>query len=184
MKKNLFVIFIGAFLTLFLFGCFQKVKYDIAISPKEYKIDNKLKNNSYVKFLKENIKPEKLVQYIDFDNIYIDDIYMNDSCDLIEYLRFEGYSAMLTNIFSDKVINFNNFPLTGKFKNKFSKGVKKYFNLYGECTCDINSELNSFTIIESGFNEGESEEWTLFHHFKCDIDSEGNVDDIIFDYTE
>ena len=74
------------------------------------------------------------------------------------------------------------------FAKKFNKNLLDYFELRGSDGCEINCNLNwkeqNISIeVYGNFKNTEPTYWTT-HHFHYTFYDEGNVDDVVFDYTE
>ena len=106
---------------------------------------------------------------------------------LITTLRFIGF-IFLHAPFSNNQINFDECPVTKKFKEKFNDNLLNYFNLNESEDCGSMCSLNrkdKEIIVEvyGNFKNTEPTYWTT-HHFHYTLDDEGNVDDVVFDYTD
>lgn len=53
-----------------------------------------------------------------------------------------------------------------------------------ESNCLLNNEERYLTVEVYGNFKNTEPTYQMTHHFKYTLDEEGNVDDIIFDYTE
>ena len=99
-------------------------------------------------------------------------------------MEFDGYECLFKSMFDKTRTNFDDCPVTENFKNKFNTNLMQYFNLIESEDCLLNREDENITIeVFGNFKNTEPTYWTT-HHFKYTLDDEGNVDDIIFEYTE
>ncbi len=168
----------------------------IIISEKKYNINEKIgkydlhsKKNEYLDFLKMYIKPSKLQKYIDNGFINLS-LYKKDATgnDIILELYSEGYENLMITLFDKSRSNFDDCPVSDKFKEKFNTNLLEYFNLIAsedcESNCLLNREKQEITVEVYGNFENTEPTYQNNHHFHYTLDSEGNVDDVVFDYTE
>ena len=95
---------------------------------------------------------------------------------------------LFMSMFDKERTNFDDCPVTNNFKEKFTENLLKYFNLIESDDCESNCLLNredkEITVeVYGNFKNTEPTYW-ITHHFHYTLDDEGNVDDVIFDYTE
>ena len=162
-------------------------RYDINLPIKNYNINNE--SDSYLNYLKKYIRPSKLSKFIKNEYIYLDDYYEDTtSNDVIIELYYEAYENLFIYLFNKGTINFDDCPVTDNFKKKYKIDLLDYFNLKESEDCNSNYLLNSEkkeVVVEvyGNFKNTEPTYWKT-HHFHYTLDSDGNVDDVIFDYTE
>ena len=162
-------------------------RYDINLPIKNYNINNE--SDSYLNYLKKYIRPSKLSKFIKNEYIYLDDYYEDATGnDVIIELYYEAYENLFIYLFNKGTINFDDCPVTDNFKKKYKIDLLDYFNLKESEDCNSNCLLNSEekeVVVEvyGNFKNTEPTYWKT-HHFHYTLDSDGNVDDVIFDYTE
>ena len=168
----------------------------IIISEKKYNINEKIgkydlysKKNEYLDFLKMYIKPSKLQKYIDNGFINLS-LYKKDATgnDIMLELYSEGYENLMITLFDKSRTNFDDCPVTEKFKEKFNTNLLEYFKLIAseDCAsnCLLDCEKQEITVEVYGNFENTEPTYQNTHHFHYTLDSDGNVDDVVFDYTE
>ena len=163
--------------------------YNIEKKIVEYNINNDEKKNTYLNFLKEEIKPIGLDKFIDNDFIYLDDYNTNaNGHSVIRDMKVDGYLNLFNSLFDKERINFDDCPVTDNFKEKFKENLLKHFSLIeGEdcvsvCMFDYDEKTLEVTVYSNFENTEPINSNT--HHFHYTLDSDGNVDDVVFDYTE
>ena len=162
-------------------------RYDINLPIKNYNINNE--SDSYLNYLKKYIRPSKLSKFIKNEYIYLDDYYEDATGnDVIIELYYEAYENLFIYLFNKGTINFDDCPVTDNFKKKYKIDLLDYFNLKESEDCNSNCLLNSEekeVVVEvyGTFKNTEPTYWKT-HHFHYILDNDGNVDDVIFDYTE
>lgn len=196
MKKNnrvftiTFVVMVIIILsTIFLIVLKNNNSYNIEKQIVEYNINDDKKKNNYLNFLKEEIKPKGLDKFIDNDFIYLDDYNINaNGHSVIRDMKVDGYLNLFNSLFDKERNNFSDCPVTDSFKEKFKENLLKHFGLIeGEdsvsmCMFDYDEQTLEVTVY-SDFENTEPTNCNT-HHFHYTLDSDGNVDDVIFDYTE
>ena len=164
-------------------------RYDINKSIFNFNINNKIEKNKYVDYLKQYVYPQKLRLFINNDYINFDQ-YKNevDGNFVLKQIEFNGYKRLFYSLFDKERVDFEDCPVTENFKEKFNTNLLNYFNLVEsedcESNCLLNREDKEITVeVYGNFKNTEPTYWTT-HHFHYTLDDEGNVDDVVFDYTE
>ena len=190
--KNKYIMIIMVILILligFIVTVKESNKYNINKPIRSYDLLNVKVKNDYLEFLKQNIYPEKIRKFI--DNDFVPTSLLNDfdtGNEMIDLMKFNGYKYLFKSLFDKNRIDFEDCPVTETFKKKFNTNLFNYFNLNvsddSTVNCMLNYEDNSVAVeVYGNFKNTEPTYWTT-HHFKYTLDKDGNVDDVIFDYTE
>ena len=191
MKKVLFVVagIIVLLIGIMVFKNQTINRYDINSSIGNYNLHSYEKKNEYMNFLKEKIHPVEIRKFIDNDFVPMSLLGKEDTGkDMMELMEFIGYKMLFMSMFDKERTNFDDCPVTNNFKEKFTENLLKYFNLIESDDCESNCLLNredkEITVeVYGNFKNTEPTYW-ITHHFHYTLDDEGNVDDVIFDYTE
>ena len=188
-KKVLLILF--AILTIYIVLLFvmKKSIYDIDKAVVEYDISNDKIKYEYLDYLKKQLNPQKLSNFIDNDYIYLENYNKNaNGYSVIREMTVEGYSNLFISMFDKERVNFDDCPVTEKFRKKFNNNLSSYFGLMNEDDAQINCILDyneSKIELKEYSNFKNFEPTSIYNYFfHYTIDSEGNVDDVIFDYTE
>lgn len=189
-KKYVTLLVITIIIMLALLSIIIKQKfYRYDVNMKIIKYDLRQEKDDYLNYLKQLINPIKLRNFIDNDAVAFS-IY-NDAAtgeDVIDQMMLDGYTYLFNSLFSNNQINFDDCPVTKKFKEKFNDNLLYYFNLNESEDCGSMCSLNrkdKEIIVEvyGNFKNTEPTYWTT-HHFNYTLDEEGNVDDVVFDHTD
>ena len=186
-KMVIIIICIVVIIGLMLIGKGRDYNVNSEIGAYNLK-DEKIKNE-YLRYLKKIIKPQKLVKFINDDYIFVDEIASEKTGnEVIKIMKYEAYGRMFNEFFNRKRNNFDDCPVTVKFKNKFNKNLYDYYELNDDddilVNCNYDNENNEIIVIAySGFKNTEPTHQST-HHFHYTLDSDGNVADVVFDYTE
>ncbi len=164
-------------------------KYSIERPINEYNIKNDNVKKEYLDKIKTYIKSDKLKDFIDYDYINLYG-YNNNATGkaALREMEVDGYSHLFNSLFNKERINFDDCPVTDNFKEKFKENLLKHFSLIeGEdcvsvCMFDYDEKTLEVTVY-SNFENTEPINCNT-HHFHYTLDSDGNVDDVIFDYTD
>ena len=185
-KKNLIFIIIVV-IVLIVLAMISKRKFDVNQKIATYDLKNE--KDYYLNYLRQYIYPIKLRDFI-YNEAIAFSIYNDNATgkSVISQMEFDGYECLFKSMFDKTRTNFDDCPVTENFKNKFNTNLMQYFNLIEsedcESNCLLNREDENITIeVFGNFKNTEPTYWTT-HHFKYTLDDEGNVDDIIFEYTE
>ena len=190
-KKLFLTIMIIVMMFLLIFMIYKKSnnKFDINNSLGNYNLNDDKVKEEYLNYIKETIYPIKLRQFI--NNLYINhEQYKNTATgDAIKnQMEFMGYKMLFMSMFNKSRINFDDCPVTEKFKEKFNTNLLEYFNLIASEDCESNCLLNrdkqEITVEVYGNFENTEPTYQNTHHFHYTIDNDGNVDDVVFDYTD
>ena len=168
---------------------FNNLNYNIDNKVLNYNLTNKNDRDAYIDYLKSYVYPEKLRSFVNNDYINFDQ-YTNeaDGNIVVEQLEFNGYKRLFNSMFDKDRTNFDDCPVTEKFKEKFKTNLFDYYNLSKSEDCQkicslYRQEKEIKVEVFGNFKNTEPTYWTT-HHFKYTLDKDGNVDDVIFDYTE
>ncbi len=191
-NKKLFltiIVIVMMFLLIFMIYKKSNNRFDINNSLGNYNLNDDKVKEEYLNYIKETIYPIKLRQFI--NNLYINhEQYKNTATgDVIKnQMEFIGYKMLFMSMFDKTRINFDDCPVTEKFKEKFNTNLLEYFNLIASEDCESNCLLNrdkqEVAVEVYGNFENTEPTYQNTHHFHYTLDSDGNVDDVIFDYTE
>ena len=191
-NKKLFltiIVIVMMFLLIFMIYKKSNNKFDINNSLGNYNLNDDKVKEEYLNYIKETIYPIKLRQFI--NNLYINhEQYKNTATgDVIKnQMEFIGYKMLFMSMFNKSRTNFDDCPVTEKFKEKFNTNLLEYFNLIASEDCESNCLLNrdkqEITVEVYGNFENTEPTYQNTHHFHYTIDSDGNVDDVVFDYTD
>lgn len=160
-------------------------EYNLDDTPEKYGVRTSKKDRTeYFEYLKQYIKPVKLLNFIGEDDL--SELFYNKSGHrMLQKVRFYAYRHMFEKMFESDVTDYNSFAVTDNFKNKFDVCMKDYFDIYGE-------EIYIRSLTEEE-NKLEVEAWWgilpdgdpsygQLYIFKYTLDEEGNVDDMVLDY--
>ena len=187
-RKSLIIVSILSLILLFVFLIFKTQKYNKDERFSKYNL-TKSSEDSYIDFLKQFIYPVNLRKYIKNEYINLDLYYENATGNDVRIeLYNEAYENLFIYLFNKETINFDNCPVTDGFKQKYKIDLLDYFNLKESEDCNNNCLLNSEEkeVVVEVYGDLKNTEPTYWktHHFHYTLDSDGNVDDVIFDYTE
>ena len=165
-------------------------------SNKKYDINEKISNydlnsnyDDYVEYIKGFIFPEKLRKFVYNDYITFDQYKDTATGHIIKnQMEFKAYELLFDSMFNKERKSFDDCPVTENFKEKFNTNLLEYFNLIESDDCKSISSLyiedkEVVAEVYGNFKNIEPTYWTT-HHFHYTLDDEGNVDDVVFDYTE
>ncbi len=188
-KKVLLILFAILVIYIVLLFVMKKSIYDIEKAVVEYDISNDKIKYEYLDYLKKQLNPQKLSNFIDNDYIYLENYNKNaNGYSVIREMTVEGYSNLFISMFDKERVNFDDCPVTEKFRKKFNNNLSSYFGLMNEDDAQINCILdyNESKIELKEYSNFKNFEPTVIynHYFHYTLDDEGNVDDVIFDYTE
>lgn len=188
-KKVLLILFAILAIYIVLLFVMKKSIYDIDKAVVEYDISNDKIKYEYLDYLKKQLNPQKLSNFIDNDYIYLENYNKNaNGYSVIREMIVEGYSNLFISMFDKERVNFDDCPVTEKFRKKFNNNLSSYFGLMNEDDAQINCILDyneSKIELKEYSNFKNFEPTSIYNYFfHYTIDSEGNVDDVIFDYTE
>ena len=188
-KILLTLILVTTLISIIIIFLISKRKYDINAQISSYNLQSYEQENEYMNFIKNQIEPVELQKFIDNDFVPTSLIDGTDTGkNMKEMMEFIGYKMLFMSMFDKSRTNFDDCPVTEKFKEKFNTNLLEYFNLIASEDCESNCMLNreKQEIIVEVYGNFENTEPTYqnTHHFHYTLDSEGNVDDVVFDYTE
>ena len=186
MTATIIILIVVAVLIIYKFNNFN---YNIDNKALNYNLTNKNDRDAYIDYLKNYVYPEKLRSFVNNDYINFDQ-YTNeaDGNIVVEQLEFNGYKRLFNSMFDKDRTNFDDCPVTEKFKEKFKTNLFDYYNLSKSEDCQkicslYRQEKDIKVEVFGNFKNTEPTYWTT-HHFKYTLDKDGNVDDVAFDYTE
>ena len=188
-KRVLLVLFAILAIYIVLLFAMKKSIYDIEKAVVEYDISNDKIKYEYLDYLKKQLNPQKLSNFIDNDYIYLENYNKNaNGYSVIREMTVEGYSNLFISMFDKERVNFDDCPVTEKFREKFNNNLSSYFGLMNEDDAQINCILDyneSKIELKEYSNFKNFEPTSIYNYFfHYTIDSEGNVDDIILDNTD
>lgn len=188
-KKVLLILFAILAIYIVLLFVMKKSIYDIDKAVVEYDISNDKIKYEYLDYLKKQLNPQKLSNFIDNDYIYLENYNKSaNGYSVIREMTVEGYSNLFISMFDKERVNFDDCPVTEKFRKKFNNNLSSYFGLMNEDDAQINCILDyneSKIELKEYSNFKNFEPTSIYNYFfHYTIDSEGNVDDIILDNTD
>ena len=187
---NIVVIISAAIVLAIIFYFLTKgvrKKYDIDKVFSSYNLEEE--RDDYLDSIKKYIYPQKLRIFIDNDYITFSQYKDTATGNVIKnQMIFKGYKMLFTSLFDKERTNFDDCPVTENFKEKYNTNLLYYFGLNASDDCDIICSLDTnektFVIeVYGNFKNTEPTYWKT-HHFHYTLDNDGNVDDVIFDYTD
>ena len=186
MTAAIIILIVVAILIIYKFN---NLNYNIDNKVLNYNLTNKNDRDAYIDYLKNYVYPEKLRSFVNNDYINFDQ-YTNeaDGNIVVEQLEFNGYKRLFNSMFDKDRTNFDDCPVTEKFKEKFKTNLFDYYNLSKSEDCQkicslYRQEKDIKVEVFGNFKNTEPTYWTTLH-FKYTLDKDGNVDDVTFDYTE
>lgn len=188
-KIILFIFIIFIFIIMLFFYYKHLNDFDINNSIGHYNLDDENICHEYIKYLKSQMNPKQIVNFVD-DNEIILSFYNKNATgkNIILQMKQIGYKNVFNYIFNNDNYDISKIPITKNFIDKYKVGLKNYFSfaktfdIYCECTVDIND--NTLVVHEmSNFYIGEplSEK---YHHYHYELDDNGNIDAIVHNYDE
>jgi CRISPR/Cas system endoribonuclease Cas6 (RAMP superfamily) len=193
MKKDKLkiVMVIGLIIIIAIMILLSKKQKNYNLEDKIEKYDLNVYQNKekLIDYLKEGIKPVEIRKFIDSKYVSIS-VFNEDATirDVLHLTNFIGYKMLFMSMFDKTRTNFDDCPVTEKFKEKFNTNLLEYFNLIAsedcESNCLLNREKQEITVEVYGNFENTEPTYQNTHHFHYTLDSDGNVDDVVFDYTE
>ena len=192
MKKNKFKIIIMLSLIIIIFAIFLLTKkrnsYDLEDKIVKYDLNIYQNKEKLIDYLKEDIKPIKIRNFIDSKDVSTSILNENATLkDVLHLTNFIGYKMLFMSMFDKNRTNFNDCPVTENFKEKFKTNLLEHFNLIisddCESDCLLNFEEQKLEVEVYGEFENTEPTKGKTYHFHYTLDSEGNVDDVIFDNT-
>ena len=160
-------------------------EYNLDEAPEKYGVRTSKKDRKeYFEYLKQCIKPIKLLNFISERDLE-SDFYNISGHKMIDWLLHKGYNYMFESMFDINRTDFNDCAVTENFIEKFNTNLNSYFDIGGE-DCNIEVYTDDRTIkYKKWWNLGPDGDpangW--LYVFKYTLDEEGNVDDIVLDYT-
>lgn len=133
--------------------------------------------------------PQKLAKFVNYNELHIQGY--NDKADgftILNQMKFNGYTNMFDSLFDKNRIDFDDCAVTNGFKKKFKPNLFYYFKFNdaedSSINCGVDDDALLLDVTEAGNFEVGEPGYIFYHHFHYILDEEGNVDDVIFDYTE
>lgn len=190
MKNKKFVLMAIAIVLVVIFIIFyannkKSVIFDLNNTVYSYELSTAKEENEYKKFVFQNIKPEKLKNFIEYNDVDISGYAEKATGEtLLHDFTYKAYRNLLESLFSINRTNFDNCPVSSIFLSKYSKNLSKEFNMHGE-----ENYLLDFDFYEHKFNiedrwniakDGEAE-FAELYHFSYKLDDDGSIDEIILE---
>lgn len=180
------VLVVAAAIVAYFFN-FTNKSYDIDAPMNKYGFTSSNVSGAYLDSIKKNIYPEKIRKYI--VNEYVPISILRDEAtgnEVIELMKLIGYEEVFKSLFDKNRNNFDDCPVTEKFKSKFNTNLLKYFNIDEienlEINCTVNIEDKEFKLETYGINGYSANlepNYFRTYNFRYTLDSDGNVDDIV-----
>ena len=181
-------ILIVIVLSLLIYN-FNIKKYDMDSSFNGVKINSKQDFNNYLSYIKKHIRPKELAAFVNYNSLHLSNFTDKATGHtVLRQMKFYAYKELFNELFNRDRKNFDDCPVTENFKQKFKPNVFHYYKFNdredSSINCGIDDNALLLNVNEAGdFIAGEPG-YIYYHHFHYILDEEGNVDDIIFDYTE
>ena len=193
MKKDKFrsivIVCLAIIIVIMLLLSRKQENYNLEDKIKKYDLNVFQNKEKLINYLKKDIKPVKIRNFI--DSKYVSTSVFNEDAtikDVLQLTNMIGYKMLFMSMFNKSRTNFDDCPVTEKFKEKFNTNLLEYFNLIASEDCESNCLLNreKQEVIVEVYGNFENTEPTYqnTHHFHYTLDSDGNVDDVVFDYTD
>lgn len=188
-KKKILIIFLILVLLVIAAYVVKKHQFDVNKSPADYNLNTMKNKSKYLEFVKKYIEPKKLGNFLNVEYVDFFQVEKYDSgIDSLKWFQYEAYTELFNQMFDKNRKGFDDCPVSEKYKNKFGNNLFEYFKFSNvsdsSIDCGITTKDKILDVTEAGdFNLGEPG-YVYYHHFHYVLDDEGNVDDIIFDYTE
>ncbi len=193
MKKDKFrsivIVCLAIIIVIMLLLSRKQENYNLEDKIKKYDLNVFQNKEKLINYLKKDIKPVKIRNFI--DSKYVSTSVFNEDAtikDVLQLTNMIGYKMLFMSMFDKTRINFDDYPVTEKFKEKFNTNLLEYFSLIVsedcESNCLLNREKQEITVEVYGNFENTEPTYQNTHHFHYTLDSDGNVDDVVFDYTE
>lgn len=190
MRKKILstLILVTILISIIIIFLISKRKYDINAQISSYNLQSYEQENEYMNFIKNQIEPVELQKFIDNDFVPTSLLDGTDTGkNMKEMMEFIGYKMLFMSMFNKSRTNFDDCPVTEKFKEKFNTNLLEYFNLIASEDCEsnylLNREKQEITVEVYGNFENTEPTYQNTHHFHYTLDSDGNVDDVVFGYT-
>ena len=171
---------------MFCVSCTNLDYYDIDAPINKYGFTSSNVRGAYLDSIKKNIYPEKIKKYI--VNEYVPISILRDDAtgnEVVELMKLIGYEQMFKSLFDKNRSNFDDCPVTEKFKSKFNTNLIKSFNIEEKEKADVDCKLNvdkkEFEIEIQGFDGYSANlepNYFRTYHFGYALDADGNIDDI------
>ena len=170
----------------------------LKLTIKKYSIDDDIRNLNlkteldkkiYYATIINYIEPKKLSNFVNYTDMNLTGY--SDKANgytILDDIKYEAYRNLFVKMFDKNKKNFDDCPVTKNFTNKFNDNLFKFFKFENKedsfVSCSIDRQNFILDVTEAGdFVAGEPN-YIFYHHFHYILDDEGNVDDIIYDYTE
>lgn len=172
--------------TVFCVSCTNLDYYDIDAPINKYGFTSSNVSGTYLDSIKKNIYPEKIRKYI--VNEYVPTSILRDDAtgnEVVELMKLIGYEQMFKSLFDKNRSNFDDCPVTEKFKSKFNTNLITFFNIEEKEKADVDCKLNvdkkEFEIEIQGFDGYSANlepNYFRTYHFGYVLDADGNIEDI------
>ena len=181
-KKNLFCFILVVIFILILFFALKNTffinKYDITKPISSYKLDKKTEKQ-YLKFISQSLTPKLLRNFINYETIALDELNTTSTgYDVLEKIKYNAYTQLFESLFNKKRLNFDDVPVTSKFRQKFKNNLADAFNIKNEFECGIFMDTKTLNVREYVPIDIENEKIIQFK-FIYELDCDGNIDDIV-----
>ena len=180
-RKKLFCLILIIIFILILFFVLKNAfcinKYDIMKPISSYKLD-KNTTQQYLKFISQSLTPKLLINFINYETIALDELNTTSiGYDVLEKIRYNAYTYLFESMFNKMRMNFDDTPVTDKFRIKFRNNLSKAFNIKNEFECGIFMDAK-ILIVREYFPIDIENEKIIQHKFKYELDDDGNKDNI------
>ena len=160
-------------------------EYSLDEAPEKYGVRTSKENRSkYFEYLKQYIKPVKLLNHISESDLE-SDLYDDPGNKTINWLVAMAYINMIKSMFDINRTNFKDCAVTNNFLEKFDKNLSEYFDIVGEDSTIEVYTTDKIIKYNKWWNLGPDGDPANGHLyvFKYTLDENGNVDDIVLDDT-
>lgn len=172
--------------TVFCVSCTNLDYYDIDAPINKYGFTSSNVSGAYLDSIKKNIYPEKIRKYI--VNEYVPISILRDDAtgnEVVELMKLIGYEQMFKSLFDKNRSDFEDCPVTEKFKSRFNANLITFFNIEekekADVDCNLNVDKKEFEIEIQGFDGYSTNlepNYFRTYHFIYTLDADGNIEDI------
>ena len=188
-KKIIIIVIVLITLLLLFVSLNKRNNFNVTAQISNYELSNPKIKDGYMEYLKKQIKLQKLIHFIENDYVALSPMSKTATGkDVIKAMEFVGYKMLFISMFDKTRKNFDDCPVTENFTNKFKTNLLEHFDLIESEDCESNCLLDRDkqeikVEVYGNFKNTEPTYWTN-HYFDYTLDDEGNVDNVIFNYTE
>ena len=157
--------------------------YSLEEQPIKYKVNTKKGREEYFEYIKQYIKPIKLLSFVTEKDLTSLE-YNTNGNEMLKWLVKVGYINMIESMFDTSRANCEDCAVTKKFLEKFNTNLNDYFDIGGEenwIEVYTTDKIIKYTKRWNIMLDGEAE-YAMLYRFKYMLDEDGNVDDVILEH--